>query len=83
MRDRGAADPAGRLSSFVLIAAGLAFAVNLPSWGGHVLVADLLVPSGVVSALIDFVMWMVVAILGVLLADRARVHDKVGPVPYA
>jgi hypothetical protein len=83
IRDRGAADPAARPSKFLLIAAVLAFAVNLASWGGHVLFGELLVPAGVVSALIDFVMWMAVAILGVLLGDRARVHVKVGPVPYA
>ena len=83
VRDKGAADPAGRPSQLVLIAAGLAFAVNLASWGGHVLLGELLVPAGVLSALIDFVMWMAVAILGVFLGDRARVHVKVGPVPYA
>jgi hypothetical protein len=83
IRDRGAADPAGRPSQLVLIAAGLAFAVNLAAWGGHVLLGELLVPAGVLSALIDFVMWMAVAILGVLLGDRARGHVKAGPVPYA
>lgn len=72
IRDKGAADPAGRPSQFVLIAAGLAFAVNVASWGGHVPLGELLVTAGVVSALIDFVMWMAVATLGVLLGDRAR-----------
>lgn len=83
IRDKGAADLAGRPSQLVLIAAGLAFVVNLAAWGGHALLGELLVPAGVMSALIDFVMWMAVAILGVLLGDRAQVHVKAGPVPYA
>jgi len=83
IRDRSAADHAARPLSQVLIAAGLAYLVNPFSWGGHTLFGQLLVSAGVFSAVIDFVVWMAVAISGVLLGQRARVKATATPTPYA
>lgn len=83
IRDSMAADHAGRPYQQVLVAAGLAYAVNISSWGGHTLFGQLLVPAGVFSALLDFVVWMAVAIVGVRLGDRARVQATAAPIPYA
>jgi hypothetical protein len=81
--DRRAVDHEGRLYPQVLMAGGLAYVVNISSWGGHTLFGQLLVPAGVFSALIDFVFWMVVAIAGVFLGERARVQANAAPIPYA
>lgn len=83
IRDRSATDHPARLSSQVSIAAGLAYALNPFSWGGHTLFGQLLVSAGLFSTLIDAVAWMAVAFSGVLLADRARVPASIAPVPYA
>ena len=83
IRDRRAADLAGRPFQQVLIAAGLAYVVNISSWGGHTLFGQLMVPAGVSSALIDLVVWMAIAIVGVRLGDRVRVQAQAAPTPYA
>jgi len=81
--DRRAADQADRPYQQVLITAALAYVLNLVSWGGHPLFGQLLISVTVLSALLDAVVWMAVAIVGVRLGDRARVHATVAPVPYA
>lgn len=83
IRDRMAADEVGRPSQQVLIAAGIAFVLNFAGWGGHVLFGELLIPVGVLAVLLDLVVWMAVATLGVRLGDRASVHAGTAPVPYA
>jgi hypothetical protein len=83
VRDRSASDHAARPSQQVLAAAGLASVVNLVGWGGHSLFGQLLVPAGVFSALLDFVVWMAVAVVGVRLGDHARVQATVAAAPYA
>lgn len=80
--DMTADDHASRTHQQVLIAAGLAYVVDISSWGGHALFGQLLVPAGAFSALIDFLVWMAVAIGGVLLADHARVQSTAAPIPY-
>lgn len=81
--DRRAADQADRPYQQVLIAAGVAFVLNLASWGGQSLFGHLLIPVTVLSALLDAAVWMGVAIIGVRLGDRARVQAAVAPVSYA
>jgi hypothetical protein len=83
MRDRRAADHASRPYQQVLIAAGLAYIVNISSWGGRTLLGQLWVPAGLPSAVVDFALWMAVAVVGVRLGDRARVQAKAAPIPYA
>jgi hypothetical protein len=82
VRDRRAADHAGRPSRQVLAAAGLAAVVNLAGWGGHSLFGQLLVSAGVLSAALDLVVWMAVAVVGVRLGDLARVQSTAAPIPY-
>jgi hypothetical protein len=83
VRDRKAADHAGRPYQQVLVAAGLAYVVNVSSWNGHMLFGQLLVPVGVLSAAFDFVVWMGVAMVGVRLAERAKVQARAAAIPYA
>jgi uncharacterized membrane-anchored protein len=83
VRDRKSADHAGRPSQQVLVAAGLAYFVNFASWDGHMLFGQLLVPAGVFSTVFDFVVWMGVAVVGVHLAERAKVQAKAVAVPYS
>ena len=84
IRDRQAADHAGRPYQMLLVAAGLPYVVSLAAWSGQALYGQLLLPEhGVASASIDFATWMAVAVAGVLLGDRARVKATVAPVPYA
>jgi hypothetical protein len=80
--DRRADDHGVRPRQQVLIAAGLAYVVNISTWGGHTLFGQLLVPVGVFSAALDVVVWMAVAVAGVHLADRARVESTAAPIPY-
>ncbi|HYO20455.1 MAG TPA: hypothetical protein VES02_17520 [Dermatophilaceae bacterium] len=81
--DRRADDQADRPYQQVLFAAGLAFVLSFAGWGGHPLFGQLLTSVSGLSALLDTVVWMAVAILGVRLGDRARVDATVAPVPYA
>jgi hypothetical protein len=83
VRDRKSADPAGRPYQQVLVAAGLAYVVNFSSWDGHMLFGQLLVPVGVFSAVFDLVVWMGVAVVGVRLAERAKVPATAAAIPYA
>jgi hypothetical protein len=83
IRDRRAPSQPGRSPQQVLVVAGLAYAVDLSSWTGRTLFGQMLVPVGVGSALIDFVVWMMVAAVGVRLAERASVHASTAPIPYA
>jgi uncharacterized membrane protein len=83
LRDRKSTDHAGRTSRQVLIAAGLAYFVNFSSWDGHMLFGQLLVPAGVLSAVFDFVVWMGIAVVGVRLAERAKVQATPMAIPYA
>jgi uncharacterized membrane-anchored protein len=83
LRDRKSADHASRPSRQVLIAAGLAYFVNVSSWDGHLLFGQLLVPVGVSSAVFDLVVWMGVAVVGVRLAARAKVQATSAAIPYA
>jgi hypothetical protein len=83
IRDRRAADHAGRPHQQVLIAAGIAYAVNLLSWGGTTLFSQYWMTAGLGTILLDFIVWMAVAIAGVRLGERARVQAAAAPVPYA
>jgi hypothetical protein len=83
IRDRKAADEVGRPSQQVLIAAGIAFVLNVAAWGGHALFGQLLTPVGVLAILLDLVVWMAVATVGVRLGDRASAHASTAPIPYA
>lgn len=83
MRDRGATDRGSRSSAQVLVAAALAYTLNPSSWGGHVLVGQMIFPAGVLSSLVDFALWMAVALLGVRLGDRSPVKMATLPTPYA
>jgi uncharacterized membrane-anchored protein len=83
LRDRKSADHAGRPSQQVLIAAGLAYFVNVSSWSGNMLFGQLLVPAGVFSAVFDLVVWLGVAVVGVRLAERAKVQVTAAAIPYA
>jgi hypothetical protein len=80
--DRRAADSERRPGQQVLVAAGLAYALNLSSWGGRTLIGQMFFPAGVASALVDFLVWMVVAVVGVRLGDRARIRPTSVPMPY-
>ncbi|MDQ1536523.1 MAG: hypothetical protein QOE58_916 [Actinomycetota bacterium] len=81
IRDNSATDHVGRPDHQVLIAAGLAFFLNLAAWGGHALFGQLLIPVAVLAASLDFVVWMAVAIFGVRLGDRSRVRASLAPAP--
>jgi hypothetical protein len=83
VQDRKAANHATRPYQQVLLAAGLAYVVNISSWAGQTLFGQLLVPAGVSSAVFDFVVWMAVAVVGVRLGERARVQAKAAAIPYA
>jgi hypothetical protein len=83
VRDRRSADHAGRSYLQVLVAAGLAYVLNFSSWDGHMLLGQLLVPAGLFSAVFDLAVWMGVAVVGVRLAERAKVQARAAAIPYA